>query len=141
MEKLTPAKFVEAKREKLLDYKIYSENFDEASETINEVRAQLQLSAIELERVPLSAFLHATAGLAWEATKHLANTYSAGHAISDLRSMYPTVVESWVRGNAAVNRYPSKTHGAVASVLASGEIYWMFISKCSLIRNKMSEPV
>lgn len=95
MLKFTSAEFARSKREKLLSYEIYSENFDEASATIEEIRAQLQQPASVLEKTPLSAFLEVTSGLAWESTEFLANTYSAGHPISDLRSFYPTVIECW----------------------------------------------
>ena len=79
----------------LLSYEIYSENFDEESATIDDIRAQLQLPASALAKTPLSAFLEVTSGLAWESTEYLANTYSAGHAISDLQTLYPTVIECW----------------------------------------------
>lgn len=95
MKKLTQTKFSTIKREKLLEYEIYSENFDEASATIDEIRAQLQQPPSVLEKIPLGAFLDATYGIARASIKHLTNTYSGGHSLPDLRSFYPTVIECW----------------------------------------------
>lgn len=95
MKKLNLADFSSKKREKLLSYEIYSANFDSATALIDGIKSQLQQPATVLEKVPLSAFMEATEGLARASVKHLTNTYSGGHEISDLRSLFPTVVECW----------------------------------------------
>lgn len=95
MEKLAAPAFARLKREKLLDYKIYAENFDEERATLEEVRAQLDQPLATLEAIPLGLILEATSALAWEATDLLSNAYSAGHPLCDLRSLYPSVVEAW----------------------------------------------
>lgn len=95
MKKLSAIEFASVKREKLLDYKIYSENFDEATATLEEVSEQLREAHATSEEIPLASYMQATTGLAWESTDLLSNCYSAGHAVSELRTLFPTVLESW----------------------------------------------
>ncbi|MEO7497257.1 MAG: PoNe immunity protein domain-containing protein [Massilia sp.] len=95
MEKLAAPAFARLKRDQLLDYKIYAENFDEAKATLEEVRAQLEQPLTSLEGIPLGLILEATSAFAWEATDLLSNAYSAGHPLSELRLLYPSVVEAW----------------------------------------------
>ncbi|MEO7497256.1 MAG: hypothetical protein ABIT83_17295, partial [Massilia sp.] len=87
MKKLTEAEFSRAKREKLLEYRIYEENFDEAMISIDDISKQLHQPLSALSEFPLESFLNASIGIALEGTDTLATTFSAGHPLSELEAM------------------------------------------------------
>jgi hypothetical protein len=95
MEKLDAVFFAKAKREKLLDYKVYSHNFDDHSETFEVVSNDISQPPEVLSTIPPQNLMGATYIRAWQAVKHLQNLYSAGHNIASIRALYPTYVEYW----------------------------------------------
>lgn len=95
MQQLTLDEFSINKREKLLDYKTYAENYFEQLGAIEVVSRQLKMPSSDLADIPLDAFIDATRGLAWESIDLLANMYSAGHSLESMREFFPTVVQCW----------------------------------------------
>ncbi len=84
--------FTAKRREKLLDYVQYSSNF-EMSEYAFDVVTQT-LASPHPNSSPYS-LVEASSQRAYCAYTHLENCYSAGHAIADLRSLFPVTVEYW----------------------------------------------
>lgn len=90
MEKFDALSFGKTKREKLLDFKIYSYNFDDNVETFEMVSEDIAQPSEVLATIPLSNLMEATRERAWQAVDHLQNCYSAGHDLASLRRIFPT---------------------------------------------------
>lgn len=85
-------KFMNQRREPLLDYKVYIKNFRNCTETFEIVAESI---ANPDPRAETGDFMEATRQRAWDSVKHLSNCYSAGHPISEIRSFYPAALEYW----------------------------------------------
>lgn len=95
MRKLEPKEFSAAKREKLLDYKVYEYGLEtSALKTFKLVGEGLEKMGESVD-VPVVNLMRATRQRAWQAADHLANCYSAGHEIEELRAFYPAALEYW----------------------------------------------
>ena len=97
MKKLTAEQFTAAKREKLMDYKVYSNNFDLTNRGLEIWSPSHGKDAAQLEKIPLPNFRAATQQSAQSRLEMLTRAYSAGHHLSELRSYYPTVLADWER--------------------------------------------
>lgn len=95
MKKFTLDEFSANRRDLLLSYKVYEHNFDEMIEGFNIVRESRSLSIEEDQSLNLYDFATQLEQRAWDSLVFLNNCYSGGHAISDLRKIYPTVLEYW----------------------------------------------
>jgi hypothetical protein len=84
--------FAKKRREKLLDYFQYSSNFEDCEDAFEVVTRSLVSPHPNATAFNL---VEATEERAFCALTHLANCYSGGHAIADLRSFFPTVLEYW----------------------------------------------
>ena len=92
---LASEEFKQTKRELMLAYTDYEENFNDALETFSIVASSLAQPIEILKNVPAENFMVATRRRAWDAIDHLTMCYSAGHSLTELRSFYPTVLEYW----------------------------------------------
>lgn len=95
MEKFDLAAFGKSKREKLLDYKIYSYNFEDHTETFAMVTKDIAQPREILATIPPSNLMEATRIRAWHAQEFLQNVYCAGHTIEQIRAFYPSFVAYW----------------------------------------------
>lgn len=93
--KLSQAEFSRVKRDKLLDYKIYSENYDELQTALEIVAESLSDPDEILANVPPADLMHPTYVRADLMTEFISACYSAGHEISYIRSLYPSMLEYW----------------------------------------------
>jgi hypothetical protein len=88
----TEEEFRHLRRESLLEYSKYSRNFNSCTYAFEVVTESL------IEPHPdatIYNFVESTSERAWSACRHLANCYSGGHSIADLRSFFPTVIDYW----------------------------------------------
>lgn len=83
------------KREKLLDYKHYSTNFDELMEALTIVDETLAEPEDVLAAIPPIDLMDPTQVRADLMTEFLSTCYSAGHELPYLRSLYPPLVKYW----------------------------------------------
>jgi hypothetical protein len=95
MQKFDAATFAQRKREKLLDYKYYSLNFDEDVETFRIVSEDMTQPVEILANISALNLMEATSARAWHAVKHLQDLYSAGQRIEEIRALYPTFMDYW----------------------------------------------
>ncbi|SFU83925.1 PoNe immunity protein domain-containing protein [Pseudoduganella namucuonensis] len=95
MQKLSPEFFKNNKREKLLDYKVYSSNFDETSELLEIVRESLMLPKERLDALPPENIMMTTSQGAWMSLDLVVSCYSAGHPLIELRSFFASVLNYW----------------------------------------------
>jgi hypothetical protein len=95
MEKIDAATFAGTRREKLLEYKHYSYNFDENMETFRIVGEDMSQSADLTATIAPLNLMEATSARAWQSAKHLQDLYSAGHEIAHIRACYPAYLEYW----------------------------------------------
>ncbi|CDG83168.1 PoNe immunity protein domain-containing protein [Janthinobacterium agaricidamnosum] len=94
-EILTEEYFLNNKRELLLDYDIYDENYHGSIMVFDKLQKSLSKNEKELKEIPIYNFMIATRRRSWVAIDILATNYSAGHRLSELRSFYPSVLEYW----------------------------------------------
>lgn len=123
MEKLDAAAFAKTKRDKLLDYKYYSYNFDEAIETFEVVSEDMLQPEEVLATIPPSNLMEATCERAWQAAEHLQDLFSAGHSIADIRARYPTLIEYWedyARFSQAYKDIPAAEQVTVGHIALAG---------------------
>ncbi len=92
---LTQEEFKISKRESLLDFDTYEENFNGALDTFEILNKSFQQPPEVLKKIPAENFMVATRRRAWEGINYLATAYSAGHAISEISEFYPKVLEYW----------------------------------------------
>jgi hypothetical protein len=116
MEKIDAIAFGEAKREKLLDYKVYSYNFESNIETFQEVTEDMSQPVDVLATIPPSNLMEATRLRAWHAGDHLQNTYSAGHEITQIRAYFPTFIDYWVEYSNCSEQYKNTPEASLESV-------------------------
>lgn len=95
MKKLGQTDFSQRKREKLLDYNIYSENFDETVDLLALYKEGFNQPPEVLQTLTPQDFMLSTSQGAWIPLDHIRNCYSAGHDVSELRSFFPTVLDNW----------------------------------------------
>ncbi|MCA1860818.1 DUF1911 domain-containing protein [Janthinobacterium sp. HSC-3S05] len=92
---LSSADFSKKKRENLLSHDVYEENFTGFITCIEKLRKAFRQSDEKLRKIPLYNFMVATQEQAWIVVNNLANMYSAGHSINEIRSRYPEALECW----------------------------------------------
>jgi len=93
--KFSQPEFFLKRREKLLAYKYYSANFDFMQEALGIVEETLSLPEEELSASPPADLMHPTHERALMMTDFVSTCYSAGHEITYLRSLYPSLLEFW----------------------------------------------
>ena len=93
MEKLLNLKqFQKNRRDLLLDYKIYEENFNECVDTFEVVtRGRANPHP---DSKPVNA-MTSTEQRAWDAVDHLTTCYSAGHTVDELGNFYMIALHYW----------------------------------------------
>jgi hypothetical protein len=126
MKKFNSATFGKVKREKLLDYKIYSYNFDDHIETFEVVSEDMSQPAEMLATTPSPNLMQATFIRASHAVNQLQTLYSAGHDISHIRACYPTFVEYWeeyAQYSGAYKNTPEARHVTVGHFGLAGDEY------------------
>lgn len=95
MKKLELNAFSQQRREKLLDYQVYEYGFVTcALQTFKTVGDGLVM-AMEAGNIPIINLMRGTRQRSWQAVDHVANCYSAGHQIDEIRAFYPTALEYW----------------------------------------------
>ena len=87
--------FSKNKRELLLDYESYLEEFSSAARRIEIVKGSFQQEKEKLEKIRLFDLSRAAQQQAWDALNQISLSYSAGHQVDELRDFYPTAVEYW----------------------------------------------
>jgi len=126
MEKLDAINFGQSKREKLLDYKVYSYNFDDNIETFEMVSEDISQPSEVLSSIPISNLMEATRERAWQVADHLQNCYSAGHDLSPLRANFPSYVEYWedyAKYSEQFKNSPDAAYVTVGHVALAGDDY------------------
>ncbi|MGK5042609.1 hypothetical protein ACQ4WQ_19970 [Janthinobacterium sp. GB1R12] len=94
MQTLNEHTFLARRREPLLSYAIYLESKDSQDDCFDMVEAGLQQPAEVLQNIPPENFMTATRQRAWDGIDLLSLAYSAGHTTTDLRALYPTILDS-----------------------------------------------
>lgn len=134
MEKFDALSFGKTKREKLLDFKIYSYNFDDNVETFEMVSEDIAQPSEVLATIPLSNLMEATRERAWQAVDHLQNCYSAGHDLASLRRIFPTFIEYWeeyAHYSQAFKATPEASYVTAGHItLGSGEYHRALVMVC-----------
>lgn len=124
---LSQSEFSIRKREKLLNFATYQYNFEDAAlETFAIVRQSLSKTPEELSKVPVEALMTATQERAWQALDHIANMYSAGHSIEELRAFFPQALEYWeayATYSKTYNDGPSARHVTVGHLALQDTTY------------------
>ncbi|MDN2702182.1 DUF1911 domain-containing protein [Janthinobacterium sp. SUN100] len=87
--------FSKKKRENLLAYDIYEENFVGTITCLEKLRKAFRQPEEKLRKIPLYNFMVATQEQAWNVVNNIANMYSAGHSVNEIRSLYPEALECW----------------------------------------------
>lgn len=95
MNKFTLKEFSLKKRDALLGYEVYKYNFDEMVEGFDIVRKSLSKQNPVNQTKSLYNGATQLQQRAWDSLIFLTNCYSAGHRISDLSEIYPTILEYW----------------------------------------------
>jgi len=93
--KYTLQEFTLKKRETLLDYKHFTSSSDEMSDALEIVKETLSAPDSVLADLSPADLMHPTHVRADLMTDFVGTCYSAGHPISYLRSLYPSLVEYW----------------------------------------------
>lgn len=93
--KLALSEFSQVKRDKLLDYKVYSANYDRLQTALEIVAESLSDPEEVLATVPPADLMHPTYVRADLMTEFVSICYSAGHDLPYMRSLYPSLVEYW----------------------------------------------
>ncbi len=123
----TQSEFSARKREKLLDYSSYQYNFEDAAlETFAIVEKSLAKAPEELSKIPPEALMTSTQERAWQALEHIANMYSAGHPIEELRAFFPRALEYWETYaiySKAYNDSPNASHVTVGHLALADSTY------------------
>ncbi|MGK5056734.1 PoNe immunity protein domain-containing protein [Janthinobacterium sp. LB2P49] len=92
---LSEVVFSSKKRENLLDYEIYEENYNSSMRSFDKLKHALQQKEEGIKKIPLYNFMVGTQQRAFVAIDLLSTMYSAGHEVNELRSFYPTALEYW----------------------------------------------
>lgn len=87
--------FEKIKREKILNFSSYETNFVEANYGFDVVKKSMDQPVHILEAIDPYRLMVPSQQRAWDSIDHLVNCYSAGHDISDIASLYPSVIEYW----------------------------------------------
>lgn len=95
MKKFSLSEFNSKKRDPLLDYEVYAFNFDDRVDGFDVVRKSLSKPEAQLVTVDPYRRMVAVKQQAWDVMDHLANCYSAGHSVAELRDIYPAALEYW----------------------------------------------
>ncbi|WP_161784177.1 PoNe immunity protein domain-containing protein [Janthinobacterium sp. RA13] len=93
---LSEVVFLSKKRENLLDYGIYKENYNSSMRSFDKLKRTLQQKEEDLRKIPLYNFMVGTQHRAFVAIDLLSTMYSAGHEANELRSFYPAALEYWM---------------------------------------------
>ena len=93
--KLSLTEFSKAKRDKLLEYKVYSSNFDKLQSALEIVAESLSDPEEVLATAPPADLMHPTYVRAELMTEFVSTCYSAGHDLVYMRSLYPPLIEYW----------------------------------------------
>jgi hypothetical protein len=89
---LEPDEFKKKRRDELLQYDQYSQNFEFSKHAFEAVAKSL---ASHPPCVSAHKYVRATSQRAFSASTHLTNCFSSGHSISELRALFPSVVDHW----------------------------------------------
>lgn len=95
MRKLTRAEFNQSKRAPLFSYELYAAQLEQSSDGIALVTQSLNQDPALLAEFEVTDFMGATRQRAIFATDLLAVSFSAGHPIVELRTLYPKVLAYW----------------------------------------------
>lgn len=95
MNKLELRTFTEMRRERLLDYKAYEHGLETSALRTFQVVGEGLKRAAQAGDVPVVNLMRATRQRAWQSVDHLANCYSAGHDLAELRLFYPSALDYW----------------------------------------------
>jgi hypothetical protein len=95
MKKLTPVEFADSRREPILDYHVYEYNFDGPMDGFSAVRESLTCAEKNGDDISSYDQMVWTKQRAWDSLDFLVNCYSGGHALENLRQIYPTVIQNW----------------------------------------------
>jgi hypothetical protein len=93
--KLSSSEFSQSKREKLLDYKVYTTNFDRLHSALEIVAETLAQPEPALARTSPADLMHPTYVRADLMTEFISTCYSAGHDMAFVRSLYPSLIDFW----------------------------------------------
>lgn len=95
MKMLDQSDFKKFKREKLLSFSSYETNFVEAHYGFDAVKKSMEQPVHVLEAIDPYRLMVPSEQRAWDSIDHLVNCYSAGHDISEIAALYPSVIEYW----------------------------------------------
>lgn len=96
MDKFSKIEFSLKKRDPILDYAIYSFNFDEMTNTFDAVRSSLSKADADPAMFEPYNVMAATQQRAWDSLAYILNLYSAGHPVAEIRDVYPAIIEFWI---------------------------------------------
>ena len=95
MKKLTLEKFSSLKREKLLEYSVYENSFDEMIVGFDIVRKTQMLLQYQDKPENVHKLAIPYQQRAYDSLIFLINCFSGGHSISDLAALYPSILQYW----------------------------------------------